>query len=182
MNLRLDVCIYGTVIPELRTLLYRTDARDTTIETPAEVLYRLDRSLRGADLEVPTVETDLLDTLYRTCPIDRELLVLIEAVHAAGGETTACVPRYRDERSTRAAILTAYLRSVPDYVRIHPADEYTAPGTAVPEAILVARQMESVEDAITRGAQAIHYESAARLKREIEIRGYRIDHERPPIT
>ena len=174
MKCGLKLYAYGTIIPDLRTLVYGDTISPGTFDSFPDDLFRFDSFLSGC---IPETETrraaETLSHIYATRPINEPLLRFIEEVHRLDGEIGLIV--------TAPSVLDGYRELFPPFVECF----YAANDATIARpvgGIVVSRQMRHVERAITAGNPAIHFETAGRLRRELELRGLMVPLEERPKT
>jgi len=176
MNLHLGFYMYGTVIPDLRSILYGEKSCNST--AGAELVTELDLFLRGATQTPPNSDyATFLRETYDGVSIDNDLHALIDRLYATGGTGTSYISPNLEDNTVCAETLLSYVSVFSQQLMI----KRITPDTVEPElysaflrptSIFVARQMDFVETVLARGGHAIHYESASRLQRELRLRGY----------
>jgi len=142
--------------------MYKALEQDQKSGLTVDHLCELESYLTGSAAGAP--EEKCLRTIslyYNSLPIDGELETFLTEYGESGGTVGVVLPHvplleaYR-ERLGMIALVNERGRSLGD--------------AKVGQTITVARQIEVVEKAISEGNPAIHYESASRLRRELELR------------
>jgi hypothetical protein len=177
----LDLDAYGTLIPDLRTLAYRVP--DVLEESSLSVaqLVKLDSFLCGAQMaSVPPSSSGVIEVLYRALPKDDFLEDLLKEICSNGGTVSLFIGSSAGACPTWDKILDGYSQRMPPCVEVGRGgvpDRTSRQGASIP--IFVSRSVPRVERMLKRQKQAIHYESAYRLRRELELRGHYIgsDHD-----
>jgi len=158
---------YGTVIPELRAIVYQRSTTSLVHTVSPETLLHLDDYLTGSSAgawepDLPDPEKNLLREIYRDRPVDRELLELCRSIRSAG------TPVYL--RGFPPLLYTLYRTVLPENPGILESSD-DVPGTDSTHTIVVTRDLNVLEETFEQGGQGIHYQSAFRLQRELELRG-----------
>jgi hypothetical protein len=170
VNLDLSLLAYGTLIPDLRTVLYQQDRS----ESFNHIVYEVDRFLQDwtEPRKVPP-GVERLKEWYDPIGPDRELTQLICDANDVGATVGIYLnPGILTSRSCREMV-DKFTDQLPSCARVIPGSAGDSLYETV-SGIIVARQLEVVAQAIDQGYQAILYESADRLRRELELRGYYI--------
>ncbi len=170
MNLSLSLLAYGTLIPDLRTVLYQ---HNRTVSV-GSVIYEAERFLQDWTGSQPEPsDMTALKELYEPIAPDGELTELICDANFVGATVRVFInPKISTNHHCRET-LGKYIRNIPLCASVLEGKSSTWPVEAE-SGIIVARQLKIVEKAIDQGYQAILYESADRLRRELELRGYAI--------
>ncbi|MFP4210233.1 MAG: hypothetical protein ACLFR8_03245 [Alkalispirochaeta sp.] len=167
MNSALLLVPYGTLIPELRTIAYRTGPPSVIHTLSPDTIFRLDDYLTGeargtGETAISDTEKEQLRMIYGDRPVDRELVTLCGTLRERGGSVYLgrVAPILYDLYRT---VIPGYMGLV-DTTRGIPELDKT-------EVIVVTRDLGILERTIEDGGQGIHYQSAYRLQRELELRG-----------
>jgi hypothetical protein len=167
MNAVLIVVPYGTLIPELRAIVYQRSQASLVHTVSQETIFRLDDFLTGfsvgrAEESLPEGERERLRTIYRDRPLDRDLLELCNTLGRAG------TPVYL--RGIPPVLFDLYRTVLPGSLTVLDVSD-ALPLADTTHTVIVARDLAVLERTIERGGQGIHYQSASRLQRELELRG-----------
>lgn len=178
-TIALDFPLYGTIIPDLRSVVYNNLAHFDRVHRSPTSLFRLDRALRGFDDVVPNdVDREILSIVYARYPLDDELLEFFDEVHTRGGSISARRPNLSALGDTCAALFRRYHDRLPAYIAVRETVHGDRDATEC-SPIVVSRDLDDVERAISAGNPAIHYQTVQRLKRELVLRGVLLDTELP---
>ncbi len=163
MHATLEFYLYGTIAPDLRTLKYHDSGRAIRFPSTMEEVFRLDTVLKGP-ITTPFTngDRDIIAGIYASLPIDGELLKFMETYHRAGGTVEIVMPP--------EPLLNEYRSLLPTFFSVcRKSDPISSDSER--RAIIVSGQMERVENVLKAGKPAIHFLSASRLRRELELQG-----------
>ena len=164
MTLRLIVETYGTLIPDVRSIVFNEERYPSRHTLGAHHVFSIDDYLRnGQDPTPGDAVVSLIHAMYEDRPVDDALVQLLHRIVLRGGtiQTVCATPILREMYEKIPSIwLPAHGRH---------ADRSTDEIEST-QRITVSRRMNTIERALLAGEQAIHYESAYRLQRELELR------------
>ena len=164
MTLRLTVEMYGTLIPDVRSIVFDGERYPSRHTIGAHHVFLIDDCLRNTGDSRPGDEVvSLIHAMYKDRPVDAALVELLHRIVLRGGtiQTVCATPILREMYEKIPSIwLSAHGRHAQ-----RSADEIESA-----RRIIVSRGMNTIERALLAGEQAIHYESAYRLQRELELR------------
>ncbi len=175
----LDLVAYGTVIPDLRTVVHDNPEGWGMASLSVDSISGLDGYLNGiSDTPGDPRFLEGLRVLYESAPKDGALLSLLQDIASSGGGISVLLDPEAQSVFQTSGIIESYRGSLSDAAEIRFDTAATRGERSIrPSAIFVSRCMTAIERAFHRGAQAIHYQSADRLKRELELRGYVLEKE-----
>jgi hypothetical protein len=173
MRNRLAFVAYGTVIPDLRTLLYGKELTPQLATEVSERFFELDTFLRSSDAKEPStgrppeqilsdvyaervVESGLMDVLHKAQKADCEIAVDTYFGHNG-------IPPCDD-------LLERFANQLPAYVRRF-SDASVPSGADADRTIWIVRHMDRAEYLLRSRKQVILYETPDRLERELNLRG-----------
>lgn len=169
----LTLVAYGTIIPDIRTLLYEKQLDPGLATEVSERVFELDSLLRGRDNRQSSMDRPpdrILFDVYAEQAVDPGLLQVLDKAQKANCEIEVATHVENESKPPGDELLERFLYQMSPPGRNLPKS-LVSPRAHARQTIWIVRHMDRAERLLRDREQVILYETPDRLERELNLRG-----------